>query len=171
MSNCACVLLALVLSSLPARAEEPVLKLRAADLEARPTFCAVPEMAFVPEADGWDEPPADALPERDRAFAAAWGKQSEWAAGHVTPALARALSRWAKPQMEKYAAVPPLDKLTFKPVAAHKGKGMVVYEATADTLPVHNPLVTRWLRVYVLYAVETKAILRITVTIRGQVTE
>jgi hypothetical protein len=165
------ILLAL-LATRPAPAADPVLRLTADELDARPTLCLVPEMAFVPEADTWEACPPGAVAERDgEAFRAAWAEQAPWAAGHVTLEVVRALSRWARPQMEKYAAVPPLDKLAFMPVTMHKARGMVVYEAAADELPTHSPLVKRWLKVYVLYSTEAKAVLRVTVTIRGQVTE
>ncbi len=43
----------------------------------------------------------------------------------------------------------------------------LVLEGTIDTLPTHSPLVTRWLKVYLVVDLRNKAILRAVITIRG----
>ena len=81
---------------------------------------------------------------------------------------ARALSRWSLPQMEEYRAVPPLEKVELKPLGlAADGRGLVL-EGTIDTLPSHHPLVTRWLKVYLLYDDRNRQIRHATLTIRGE---
>ena len=39
---------------------------------------------------------------------------------------------------------------------------------TIDTLPTHQPLVTRWLKVYVVFDLHEKSVSAVVVTIRGQ---
>jgi hypothetical protein len=45
--------------------------------------------------------------------------------------------------MKAYATVPPLEKVQLQPVAADEKQGIILLESTIDTLPAHNPLVTR----------------------------
>ncbi len=89
----------------------------------------------------------------------------------ITPQQVRDLSRWAKKQMEQYGRVPPLDKVAFQPMAFHQEARRLVLEGTLDTLPSHSPLVTRWLKVYLLYDQGTQSIVKVAVTIRGQLLE
>ena len=72
-------------------------------------------------------------------------------------------------QMEAYATVPPLEKAQFQPVAADENQGIILLESTVDTLPTHNPLVTRWLKTFVRYDTQRHEIVQVTITIRGQV--
>ncbi len=78
------------------------------------------------------------------------------------------MSRWAKPQMDDYAAVPVLADVALQPIGVDKEGGMLVLEGTIDTLPSHHPIVTRWLKVYVLYAIPGRKISQVTFTIRGE---
>ncbi len=128
----------------------------------------VPEMGYIPEVDDWEFCPADAFPEHAADVQAAWKALAEWAGRQVTPQRARALSRWARPQMAAYDAVPPPARAALEPARRQPQRGRLVYELTVDTLPTHHPVVTRWLKVYLLYDPHTKAILRMTVTIRGE---
>ncbi len=161
----------IVMMAAATTAPSAIVQIGAEELGSRPTLCLVAEMGSIPEADTWTACGDGAFAKEAEAFQAAWVKESGWVAGHVTADVVRALSRWAKPQMEKYAAVPALDKLKFTPMALEQRTGMVVYEATVDNLPVHNALVKRWLKIYVLCSGDGKTILRVTVTIRGQVEE
>jgi hypothetical protein len=165
----------LLLPSSRTRAAD-VLTLTAEDLATRPPLALVAEMDLVPEVEGWtavdpNVPPDAAATAAAATLKAEWAKLAPWLTPKLTPAVARALSRWAAPQMEKYATVPPLDKLTFQPVATLKQRGLIVFETKVDRLPVHHQLVTRHLVAYVTYDPETKTIKRVTITIRGHVEE
>jgi len=128
----------------------------------------VPEMSYIPEIDDWEFCPADKFPEHTASSQMDSKGRVPWATKHVTPELARSLSRWARPQMGKYKTVPPLEKTELKLVRQHPMGTKLVYEITVDTLPSRAPLLTRWLKVYLLYDTGSKSILRTTVTIRGQ---
>jgi len=128
----------------------------------------VPEMEPIPGFDGGMpcEPGEFA---GDAAKAAAdWAAKRPGIAPLVTAGQARGLSRWAKKPMEQYKRVPPLDKVVFAPVAHHKDARHLVLAGTVDTLPSHSRLVTRWLKVYLLYDQEKQAVVRAAVTIRGE---
>ena len=129
----------------------------------------VPEMMSLPEEKCWSSCDPNAFPEEVAAAAADWRKKSAWVQGHLTPELARGLSRWAHEQMASYQQVPDVAGAKWKPVAADKTH--LLLEAIVDTLPVHSPLVTRWLVLFVSYDRSTKSIDRVTITIRGQVLE
>ena len=141
--------------------------LESADVEYPVALCVVPEMNYVPELDSWSACRPDAFAEHLPHVRSDWKTHSRWVAKRLTPELVRSLSRWARPQMAAYRAVPPLEDLQWKPVAVHEPHGKLVLEATVDTLPVHAPLVTRWLKLYLLYDMQGKSILRVTITIRG----
>ena len=131
-------------------------------------LCLVPEMSYIPEVDDWEFCAADKFPEHTASARTDWKGRVRWATKHVTPELARSLSRWARPQMAKYTTIPPLEKTELKLVRQHPRGNKLVFEATVDTLPSHAPLVTRWLKIYLLYDTSSRSILRMTVTIRGQ---
>jgi hypothetical protein len=101
----------------------------------------------------------------------AWKTEAAKFQEKLSPEKVRSLSRWAKPQMEKYNAVPPLDKAKISAAGLTADKKSIVFESTIDTLPTHSPLVTRWLKVYFIYDLSTKSIRHTTITIRGQVLE
>ncbi len=111
---------------------------------------------------------------------------------HVTPAIAKNCAnrkQWwtestppSNPTSPKALPVPKQKRsfsqsvaavrvVKFTAVRANAQQRKVVFEGTIDTLPTHAPIVTRWLRVYVLYDTTSKTIIRTTVTIRGQVLE
>lgn len=131
-------------------------------------LCFVPEMSYIPEVDDWEFCPPDQFTEHGAAAREAWERHIPWANGHVTPAVARGLSRWAHLQMANYNAVPPLAGAKLNLMGRHPRGGRFVYEITVDTLPSHAPLVTRWLKVYLLYDAGSKTMLRMTVTVRGE---
>ncbi|MBM4034114.1 MAG: hypothetical protein FJ291_20365 [Planctomycetes bacterium] len=131
----------------------------------------VPEMEPIAGLDG-------GTPCKPEEFAADVAKaQADWAAKRpgieplVTAQKVRELSRWAKKEMQEYRRVPSLAKVAFRPAYLHKEAGHLVLEGTADTLPTHSPLVTRWLKVYLLYDQGKQAIVKVAVTIRGEVQE
>lgn len=87
---------------------------------------------------------------------------------YVTPEVIRDLSRWARPQMKAYAKVPSLEKVVWKPVGREGKQDRLVLESTIDTLPTHQRLVTRWLKVYLVFDTQSKEVVRVIVTIRGE---
>lgn len=133
-----------------------------------------PEMAGLSELDEWEHfgpaPPAD-FAAHEKTIATRWNELRPWLKTRVTPAAVRRLSRWAVPQMEGYQRVPPLDKASFHPVRQEPGGKRLLYEAILDTLPTHHALVTRWLKVYLVFDPTSKAVQKVIVTIRGQVLE
>jgi hypothetical protein len=130
----------------------------------------VPEMMPFPE-QKWPRCPAGAFAQETQDALAAWAKLHATAAPRITAERARELSLWAKAQMEKYAAVPPLGDIAFTPAGAAPGKRLLLLEGTADTLPSHSPLVTRWLKIFLVYDCETRSIREVIVTIRGELQE
>jgi hypothetical protein len=144
----------------PAKAKEPV------------PLHLLPEMERNPDIDGGRRCRPDQFPKEKAAALADWQKKKrDWVAKQVTPEVVRKLSRWARKEMEQYKAVPPLTKVDFKPVRHREADRRLLLEGTLDTLPTHSPLVTRWLKVFLLYDKTTKSIIRVTVTIRGQLLE
>lgn len=133
----------------------------------------VPEMASVMELDALRGQPALADQEAGKLggavsrAAAAWKGRGAQFRPIATPELARALSRWSLAQMKDYQAVPPAENAGLKPLGI-AGDGCVVLEGTIDTLPTHHTLVTRWLKVYLLYDDRSREIRHATLTIRGE---
>jgi hypothetical protein len=132
---------------------------------ARPALATVEEMGPIAELS-WG--PCKAEDHAAAAAQAEWRRLCPWAAMKITPELARSLSRWAKQQMETYRKVSPLEKVAFQPVRVEKEGGRILLEGTVDDLPVHAPLVSRWLKVYLVYEPQQKRIERVIVTIRGE---
>ena len=134
--------------------------------------CFVPEMAPLPDGYTWQAAEGKAakapLP---AGFAEAWAKVRPGVRAHCTPAMVTALSRWARKQMQAYKALAAWDGLEFAVRSTEKNKGVALLEATAETLPSHNRLVTRWLKLLVYYDVSAKRILQVTITIRGEILE
>ncbi len=138
--------------------------------------CLVPEMGYITEVQVWKSCRSDVHQEHTKKLAELWPKKAKELQPIITPELARRLSRWAQKQMEDYDRSPLLDKAKLAPVAVNmddrSGKPRhLVFRGVVDTLPTHHSLVTRWLEVYVVYSVPGEAILRTTITIRGQLLE
>ena len=135
------------------------------------SWCLVREMEPVPET-WWTPCAKDAYPADVKRALADWDKKRPWVQAQLTPALARALSRWAQREMEAYQSVPDLRDVALYPVA-YKDQGgdhrWLLLEGTVDTLPSHSPgIVTRWLKIYIIYNSESRSVVRATVTIEGQ---
>jgi hypothetical protein len=134
----------------------------------------VPEMEPLPDMDvadsayRWNDTEKARFSDDIRRAVAEWKTRIPRLRDRVTPEQVRSLSRWAKPQMEDYKSVPSLDDIKLQPVGTDAKRERLVLEGTIDTLPTHSPLVTRWLKVFLLYDLHTKSISRITVTIRGE---
>lgn len=129
-------------------------------------LCFVPEMEYIPEVDDW---PRDQADPREVAQALQdWSERSRWVEAQITPEVVRSLSGWAQREMTQYGSVPSVCKVALKPVACHKQHRKVLFEGTIDTLPTHSSVVTRWLKIYLIYDIDSRKIIRATVTIRGQ---
>jgi hypothetical protein len=137
----------------------------------------VPEMERMDDLDGslrdhrWSEADGTKHAADLLRVQADWKTRAPTIQALLTPVRVKSLSKWAVKQMEAYATVPPLEKSQLQPVATDEQQGIIVLESTIDTLPTHNPLVTRWLKAFVRYDTQRQAIVRVTVTIRGQVLE
>jgi hypothetical protein len=147
-------------------------KIHGAAKDAEVSF--IPEMSpltgmDVPEnAHQWTYDEKARLAEDIRRAAAQWKVRIPEVKEQTSAEKVRLLSRWAKTQMEGYKAVPDLARVVLQPYGADADRRHLVLEGTIDTLPTHSPLVTRWLKVYVLYDLQSKSIARITITIRGE---
>jgi hypothetical protein len=141
------------------------------DVSLVPEMAGVQELGYLQGKKGWSEKvEADLKDDINRANAA-WKKESKRLTMLLTVAHVRSLSRWAKEQMRAYQTVPSLGDVRLQPIGLDERRGRIVLEGTIDTLPSHHPLVTRWLKVYVLYDILDRKITHVTLTIRGQVLE
>jgi len=132
----------------------------------------VPEMQAFRELDDWQRCEPDAHGAEAESVRRAWKVFAPRVEEQVTPRRVRELSGWAKKEMETYRSVPPFAAVPLKPVAADREQGKVLFEGTADTLPSHHPtIVTRWLKVFLVYDRRADEIERAIVTIRGQILE
>jgi hypothetical protein len=128
----------------------------------------IAEMGQIEQLRRWarSEPSSDA---RQAAQAAeVWKRLAPLLRPQLTADKVRGLSRWAKPQMEKYLHVAPLAGAKLAVVATEPGGTRRLLEATIETLPTHSPAVTRWLRVYVPFDPATAAAEKAIVTIQGE---
>jgi hypothetical protein len=138
--------------------------------DAVPGLVMIAEMEPFPEL-AWPRSAAPELPAPLQAAVERWRTASSRIAARITPEAVRGLSRWARKEMERYQAVPPLAKLTFALVQEDTAQHRALLEGTLDTLPSHSPLVTRWLKVFLVCDTGDGSIVRTVVTIRGQVLE
>ena len=134
-------------------------------------LCLIPEMDFIPEVDGWTPCKPDQYPDQVRRVTSLWNDKSVWVQQRVTGDVVKELSKWAKLQMEKYRTVPELAAVKLSALAVDAKHHKIVFVGTIDTLPSHSPLVTRWLKLFLLCDEETGEILRATITIRGEAHE
>jgi hypothetical protein len=131
----------------------------------------VRELALLRDGQRWSEQDEAALADDLSRARTAWKEKAKSLAGTLTADRVRSLSRWAKQRMEDYSTVPALAKTVLQPIGLDRTRGKLVLEGTIDTLPSHHSLVTRWLKVYVLYDIPSRKIVHMTFTIRGQVLE
>lgn len=131
----------------------------------------VPEMEKVPGFDDAAPCKPDQFPADVEKALADWATKRHAVERVLTPAKARELSRWAKKQMETYTRVTPLADIRLKLIACDKDRRRLVLEGDVDKLPTHSALVTRWLKVYLLYDQTREAVVQAAVTIRGQLLE
>lgn len=131
----------------------------------------IPEMEQMTELDAWDAFTKDTTAPADTAVSAAWRNYAPLIRKQLTVQKVRGLSQWSKKQMELYKKVPPITTATFSPVRMNEKQNQLVYEATLDTLPSHDRIITRWLKAFVIYDKATQSINKIIITIRGQILE
>ncbi len=128
----------------------------------------VPEMEPIPEVDGCDPPPLGADRRDTQRILQAWRRELPVLEKTLTPEKVKELSRWAKIQMGNYGLIPPLSELQLRLVGRNRDTRNWVWEGTLDTLPSHHPLVTRWLKIFLLTDERKSQISLMVVTIRGQ---
>jgi hypothetical protein len=134
----------------------------------------VPEMDYIPEIDSWQhiDTTKGKYDEDIKKAQADWKEKKSWLQKQITVSLVKSLSRWAKKEMKKYKKVPALPTdIKLKPIRQNDNDTKVVFESTLDTLPTHSSLVTRWLKVIILYDRLTDKIVTVTFTIRGEILE
>ena len=128
----------------------------------------VPELAVLQDGRRWSRQEQAAWSDDMTIARAAWRENAKALTGLLTVDRVRCLSRWAKQQMEQYSAVPALAEVTLEPIGLVQEPHRLLLEGTIDTLPSHHPLVTRWLKVYVVYDIPARKLSHVTFTIRGQ---
>lgn len=137
---------------------------------------ALPEIRFVPEMErvsGLDWPRVEVgnYAEDRQRMLAAWPEISGAVRRKLTAAEVIRLSKWARPQMQGYVGVPALDRPDLQLQAASAGEKQLIFEATLQVLPTHSPLVTRWLKLFVIYDRSRRMISQVIITIRGEIQE
>lgn len=131
-------------------------------------LCFIPEMEKIPEFNDWPEYSEEKY--ADNALSD-WEQKLKWVEKQITDSLVKALSKWAKTEMQNWHRIHSLDSVSFKPCRISKDRSKVLFEGTVDTLPTHSQIVTRWLKLFLMYDINTQSIIRATVTIRGQILE
>lgn len=133
-------------------------------------LCLTQEMEFITEIDTWDACEDTAYQSEKDSLVQDWRKKVSSFEPFINAETVKSLSLWAKKEMETYDSMPSLKDIEFIPIHI-SDRGKVVYESTVDTLPTHSPIVTRWLKVYILYNAFSHSIVKTTITIRGQILE
>ena len=131
----------------------------------------VREMEYIPELNGWESCSKDDYKDEVKKALADWEKKRAWVETRITPEIARGLSRWAIKEMVNYKKVSPLSNVAFIPVRFIPDHRMIVLEGTIDTLPAHSPIVTRWLKIFLIFDTINNEIIRATITIKGEILE
>jgi hypothetical protein len=133
--------------------------------------CIIPEMEYIPEIDDWSlrKGKADSL-DSIKAVTS-FKKHIPWVQNFITPKFVKSISKYANKEMNSYNNNPPLDRIRFSPHRISSDGFKILFEGVADTLPSHSKIVTRWLKVYFMYNKGTNSIIRVVVTIRGQLLE
>lgn len=101
-----------------------------------------------------------------------WTEQEPRLTRLITVERVRGLCKWFRRTLDSdYRQVAPLLGVRFEPRSLSQDEKTLTLEGTVEKLPSHSPLVTRWLKVYVVCDARTGAIRRTIVTIRGEVQE
>ncbi|MBT3784049.1 hypothetical protein HOF92_03665 [bacterium] len=140
-----------------------------------PKFIAVEEMGSI---DGLKYTTAIGSADRekqrtyDSELRSVWSQVQSSVLTNISTKLVQSISRWAKKQMLTYDYNSPQRTLDFQSTLwLDATKTSLLYEATLETLPSHHQLVTRWLKLYLIYQLENQEISTAILTIRGQVLE
>jgi len=72
------------------------------------------------------------------------------------PADIITLSKWARTQTKEYSRIPSLDHHDFQIWTVCGGEKKLLFEANLQTPPTHSPLVTCWLKLFVVYDVDQR---------------
>ncbi len=124
----------------------------------------VPEMASFPEA-AWQSLDPNSSGQAIQNAMLAYIQHRDQVLTQITADQVRQLSRWAQTEMAGYQ-MPAFTSLTFQPT--HTGpENQLLIESVLDTLPSHSPLVTRQLKLYLVYNPQKNIITKAIVTIRG----
>ena len=131
----------------------------------------VKEMAYIPEVDGWEQCKPAEFAADSQTLLRQWDTLYRWVQKQYSPATVRALSGWAQKQMAAYKRTPGLKGLPFVPIRVRQDQKKLVFEAVAGSLPVHDKTVTRYLKIFLLYDSGESKIVKVTITIRGELSE
>jgi hypothetical protein len=131
----------------------------------------VREMSFIPEVDTWTRCPDSGFSKDSVAVSIQWDTLYSRIALHFSQQTAKDLSNWAKQQMAGYKKTPELSHLHFSPCRMDTTRKKILFQAIVDTLPTHNPAVSRILKLYLMYDLIDHKVQRVTATIRGEVKE
>ena len=134
-------------------------------------ICIIPEMEYIPEIDDWLIKKGKIDSSDSIKAIASFKKYLPWVQNLITPELVISISKYATKEMASYINKPSLDSIYFSPSRVNSNGYKILFEGTVDTLPSHSKIVTRWLKVYFLYNKATSSIVRVTITIRGQLLE
>ncbi len=125
------------------------------------------EMERIPELE-WPSDSTLARPQDLSRVTEDWAKCFRSLEEKLTANAVIGLSRWAKAQMQTYAQVPRLAHPDFHFVAASPSGQEAIFEATLEVLPSHSPIVTRWLKLFLIYDRRNSHLSTVIVTIRGE---
>jgi hypothetical protein len=121
------------------------------------------EMAPLPE-ETWERCDASQYKQAIHQVALTWIDQRETILNQITPEKIRTLSRWAQKEMADYQ-MPAIKNQSF--LATHVHNENLLIESVLDSLPSHHPLVTRQLKLYLVYNRKHNTFIDAIVTIRG----
>ena len=128
------------------------------------------EMERIPELE-WPSDSTLARPQDLSRVTEDWAKCFRSLEEKLTAEMVIGLSRWAKAQMQTYAEVPRLAHPDFHFVAVSPSGQEAIFEATLEVLPSHSPLVTRWLKLFLIYDRVNSRLSTVIDTIRGELQE
>ena len=89
----------------------------------------------------------------------------------INSELIQSISKWARTETAGFQIDPSKIIVEFRPIHWTKAKRTLVYEANLSLLPSHHPLVSRWLKLFLVYSPSKSEIEELFLTIQGQVLE
>lgn len=120
-------------------------------------------MAAIPE-ETWERCDASQYKQVMQQVALVWIDQREIILNQITDEKIQTLSRWAQKEMAAYQ-LPAIKNQSF--LATHIHTDNLLIESVLDALPSHHPLVTRQLKLYLIYNRKHNTFTDAIVTIRG----